>query len=152
MARKGSTQRVSVPLEQGNAAGILEMARRQASEERVVLLQNGIRESARGSAQQKEKFTGPQKNVQQAAALQIVDVIAMQRHIKRAPRALFDECAPRSGIQIHAPDFLAARINALQIFVAKFDEVVQAKILLSQRSHSGFFTKIHCTDLVLIHR
>jgi hypothetical protein len=128
------------------------MAGRQASKNCVVVVQNGIGEAARGSAQQKKQLAGPEKNVQQAPALQIADVVAMQRHIESPPRALFDERAQRSEIKIHAPHFLAARIDTLQIFVAEFDEMVQSKILLSQGSYRSPFTKIHCADLVLIHR
>ena len=61
------------------------MAGSEASGNEVVLLQNGIRESAPGSTQQKKEFAGPQKNVQQAAALQIVDVFAVQGYVK-SPR------------------------------------------------------------------
>ena len=104
----------------------------QASEKGVVFLQEGIREATRGNAQQEEKLAGPQKNVQQAAALQIVDIFAMQSDFQSSPRTLLDECPQRSQIETHPPQLLAPGIDALQIVVAEFDEVIQAKILLSQ--------------------
>ena len=127
------------------------MAGGESSEQGIVLLQNRIHETASGNAQKKKKFAGPQKNVQQAAALQIINVLAVQGHIQSLPRALLDERPQRSEIEIRAIHLLAAGINTLQIFVAEIDEVVQAKILLSQGSHSSPFTKIHCADLVLKH-
>ena len=111
---------------------ILEVAGGQASEKRVVFLQKGIREAARGNTQQEEKLAGPQKNVQQAAALQIVDVFAVQSDIQSPPRTLLDECPQRGEIETHAAQLLAPGIDALQIVVAELDEVIQAKILLSQ--------------------
>jgi hypothetical protein len=97
-----------------------------------MLLQNRIRETARWSAQQKKEFASPEKNIQQAAALQIIKVVAAQGRIESLSRALLDERSQRSTIEIHATRLLAAGINTLQIFVAEIDEVVQAKILLSQ--------------------
>jgi hypothetical protein len=127
------------------------MASSQACEHGIVLFQNRIHETASGNAQQKKKFAGPQKNVQQAASLKIIDVVAVQGHIQSLPRALLDERPQRSEIEIRAIHLLAAGINTSQIFVAEIDEVVQTKILLSQGSHSSPFTKIHCADLVFKH-
>jgi len=56
----------------------------------------------------------------------------MQRHIESAPRTFFDERTQRSRIEIHAPHLLYARINPLQILVAKLDKVIETKILLRQ--------------------
>jgi hypothetical protein len=104
----------------------------QASVNEVVFLQDGIRESARGSAQQKEKFASPKQNVQQAAALQIVDGLIMQGHIQRPARTLLDEGPQGREVHRQTTRLLAPGIDSLQIFVAKFYEVVQAKILLSK--------------------
>ena len=90
--RRGLTSRSNSP-HCVSVATFSEMAGSQASEHGVVLLQNGIRETARGSAQQKKKFSGPQKNVQQPAALQIVDVLAVQSRVESPPGALFNECS-----------------------------------------------------------
>ncbi|MFI5093535.1 MAG: hypothetical protein ACHQIK_08840 [Candidatus Acidiferrales bacterium] len=108
------------------------MAGSEASGKQVVLLQNGIRESAPGSTQQKKEFAGPQKNVQQAAALQIVDVFAVQGYVKSPSRALFDKGPEVREVERHASDLLGSGVDSLQVFVAEIDEVIQAKILLSQ--------------------
>ncbi|MGH9743087.1 MAG: hypothetical protein ACRD51_12150, partial [Candidatus Acidiferrum sp.] len=108
-----------------------------------------IRKTAPGSSQQKEQLAGPQKNVQETAALQIVDILAAQGYVQRSPRAFLDERTQGRELKLDAPDFLCSGIDSLQVFVAQFDEVIQAKILLCQRCHSGLFTKIHSTDSVL---
>jgi hypothetical protein len=111
---------------------MLARASSETSERSVMLFLNGICETARWGVQQKKEFASPQKNIQQAAALQIINVVAVQGRIQSASRALLDERPQRSTIEIHAAHLLAAGINSLQIFVAEIDEVVQAKILLSQ--------------------
>jgi len=108
------------------------MARGQPRQNGIVLLQNRIRKATRGNPQQKKKFAGPKKNIQQAAALKITDVFGMQSHVQRSRRAFLDERPQGRKIKRQAPRFLAPGIDALQIFVAEFDEVVQAKILLSK--------------------
>jgi hypothetical protein len=108
------------------------MARSQAGKHAIVLFQKGIRETACWGAQQKKKFAGPQKNVQQTAALQIVDIFTVQGHVQRPPRTLLNEGPQRGEIERHASGLLAPGIDTLQIFVAEFYEMVQAKILLSQ--------------------
>lgn len=108
------------------------MAGSQASENGVVLLQNGLRETARGGAQQKKKFAGPQQDVQQAAPLQIVEVFAMQGDIQSSPGTFFNERPQGREVDRDTSRLLASWIDALQVFVAEINEVVQAKILLSQ--------------------
>jgi hypothetical protein len=108
------------------------MAGDQASVNEVVFLQDGIRETARRGAQQKKKFASPEQNVQQAAALQVIDVPAMQGHIQRPARALLDEGPQGRELHRQTTLSLAPGIDSLQIFVAEFYEVVQAKILLSK--------------------
>ncbi len=108
------------------------MAGGQPREQGVVLLQERIREAAPGSAQQKKQFAGPEKNVQQASALQVVDVLAVQCYFKSPPRTLLDECPQIREVERNASDSLGPWIDALQIFVTEIDEVIQAKILLSQ--------------------
>jgi len=97
-----------------------------------VFLGKGIRETAAGSAQQEKELAGPEQNVQQPSTLQIIDVFAMQGYVQSSPRALFYERAQSRKLEGQAPNFLGSRIDSLQVFVAEIDEVVQAKILLSQ--------------------
>ncbi|MGB2642709.1 MAG: hypothetical protein WBG02_03115 [Candidatus Acidiferrum sp.] len=97
-----------------------------------MFLKNGVHETALGSAQQKKKLARPKKNVEQPSALQIIDLFAVQGDIERPSRALFDKCAQRRKFEWQAPDLLRAWIDALQILVAQIDEMVQAKVLLSQ--------------------
>src|SRR6202790_768861 len=91
------------------AARILEMASSEASEDGPVLLQKRIRETSCGSPQQEKKFASPQKNVQQATALQIVEVFTMQGHIQGLPGTLLDKRPQRRQIERHAADPLAPR-------------------------------------------
>lgn len=128
------------------------MAGDQASVNEVVFLQDGIRETARGGAQQQKEFAGPEQNVQEAAALQIVDGLIMQGHIQCPARALLDEGPQGREVHRQTARLLAPGIDSLQTFVAEFYEVIQAKILLSKCSHTSPFTKIHCADLFVQHR
>ena len=128
------------------------MAGDQARVNKVGFLQDGIRETARGSAQQKEEFAGPKQNVQQAAALQVVDVLALQGHIQGPARTLLDEGSQGGEVHRQTTLSLSPGVDSLQIFVAEFYEVIQAKILLSKGSHTSPFTKIHCADTFIRHR
>lgn len=110
----------------------LELAGGQPGENGVGFLQEGICKTAPWSAQEEEEFAGPEKNVQQAAALEIIHVIAVQGDVQGPPRAFLDKGPQGRQIQRHSPKLLGTWIDSLQVFIAKFYEVVQAKILLSQ--------------------
>ncbi len=61
------------------------MAGGEAGETWILLEPERIGETAPGSAQEQKELTGPEKNVQQPAALQVVHVFALQSHVQRSP-------------------------------------------------------------------
>ena len=77
----------------GHSAKLSVMPGCEARKYGVVLFQDGVGKTALGSTQEKKKFACPQKNVEKAAALQVVDIFAVQSDFQRAARAFLDKGA-----------------------------------------------------------
>jgi hypothetical protein len=128
------------------------MAGGKASENGIGLRKDGVREAGPWSTEQYKEFAGPEQDIEQPTTLEIIEVLAVQSDVQSTAGAFFDE-GPKGGqIERHTIRLLTAGIDTLQVLVAKVDEVIYAKNLLSQTSSRGPVTKIHSTDSVLTHR
>jgi hypothetical protein len=83
-------------------------------------------------AQQKEEFTGPKQNIQQASALKIAQVLRLQTHVEGFSRAFLDEGPHGGQVDRFRGELAATRIDALQSFVTTRQEMVQAESLAIQ--------------------
>jgi hypothetical protein len=77
--------------------------------------------------------------------------LAVDSNLQGAARALFDKSAKRRKFERDAERIFAARVDALQILVAQFDEMIDAKILLRQGGNRVPVTKVHGTVFVQQH-
>ena len=84
------------------------------------------------SAQQEEEFTGPEQDVQQAAALKIAQILRLQADVERFPRAFFDEGAHCGQVYGFSGEPAATRIKTFKPFITTLQEVVQAESLVIQ--------------------
>jgi hypothetical protein len=130
------------------SGGISGMPRCEAREDGVVLLHHKIRKAAAWCAQQQKQFTGPQQNIQEPAALQIVNVVAVQGDFEGPLRAFLDKRPGPSKVEGNPSFGLPAGINALQILVTELDKMADAETLLRQGSHTWPFAEIHGTDSI----
>jgi hypothetical protein len=120
----------------------------------IVLRSHRLRESEARGAQEKKQFSGPEQDVQKTSPLQITQVLAMETDVERLPGALLDKGSHGSGIKGLGAETAAPGIQAFEPFIATKQKVVQAKILLVQRSNCGFRTRIHSAvsfSIVCIH-
>ena len=106
---------------------------------------------ARG-AQQEEEFTGPEQNVQQAAALEIAQVFRLQADVEGFSRAFLDEGAHGRQVDGFGGELAAAGIKALEPFITAQQEVVQAESLAIQCSNRGAATRTHAAVTCPKHR
>jgi hypothetical protein len=83
-------------------------------------------------AQEDEEFAGPEQNIEQAAALKIAQVLRLKADVEGFSRAFLYEGAHGSEVDGIGGKLAAAGINALKLFVAAEQEMVQAESLLIQ--------------------
>jgi hypothetical protein len=93
---------------------------------------HGLGDSEAWDAQEDEEFAGPEQNIEQAAALEIAQVLRLEADVEGFSRAFLDEGAHGSEVDGIGGKFAAAGINALQLFVAAEQEMVQAESLVIQ--------------------
>jgi len=104
------------------------------------------------SAQQKEQFTSPEQNIQQASALKIAEIFRLQADVERLSRAFFDEGAHGDEVDRFCANLAPPRIKALKLFITTQQEMVQAESLAIQCSNRGAATRTHPAVSFLKHR
>ncbi len=97
---------------------------------------DGFRQNDAGSAQQEEQLAGPEKNVQQASALEIAQIFGLQTDVERFARAFFNERAHGREVDRVFAKLLATRIDGFETCVTALEKMIQAKSLLIFSSHS----------------
>jgi hypothetical protein len=121
----------------------LEMRRSGTDKCGAVARSHGFGEREARGAQEKEKFAGPEQDIQQTAALEIGQVVRMEADVESLARAFLDKGAHGRGVEGFRAEPAAARIQALQLVVAAQKKVIQAKILAIQLSNRGARTRSH---------
>lgn len=127
------------------------MAGREAREDGVVFFPKAVGKNVFRGAQKNKQLASPEQNVEEPAALKIIKIRATNCNFKGPAGAFLDESAKRRQFEGHTAWIGTTRVDALEVLVAQLDEMVDAKILLSQLSGRRAFTKIHRTDSVLRH-
>jgi hypothetical protein len=103
------------------------------------------REGKAGNTQEQEEFTGPEEDVKETPSLQIAQIIAVQANVEGLARALLNEGTHGCRIESLRAETPAPGIQTLELVIATQQEMIQAKILLAQRSNWGARTRIHAT-------
>jgi len=83
-------------------------------------------------SQEKEELAGPEQDVQKAAAFEIIKILGMQTDVERLAGALFDESSHGSQVDGVRADAAAPGVQALEVLIAREQEMLQAEILLIQ--------------------
>jgi hypothetical protein len=83
-------------------------------------------------SQEKEKLAGPEQDVQEAAAFEIIKILGMQTDVERLAGALFDESSHGSQVDGVGAKATAPRVQALEVLIAREQEMLQAEIPLIQ--------------------
>jgi len=83
-------------------------------------------------SQEKEELAGPEQDVQKAAAFEIIKILGMQTDVERLAGALFDESSHGSQVDGVRADAAAPGVQALEVLIAREQEMLQAKIPLTQ--------------------
>ena len=86
---------------------------------------------SRGS-QEKEELTGPEQDVQKAAAFEIIKILGMETDVERLAGALFDESSHGSQVDRVRTEAAAPGIQVLEVLIARKQEMLQAEIPLIQ--------------------
>jgi len=82
----------------------------------------------RGS-QEEEELAGPEQDVQKAAALEIIKILGMETDVERLAGTLFDESSHRSQVDGLRAEAAAPGVQALEVLIAREQEMFQAEIL-----------------------
>jgi len=83
-------------------------------------------------SQEKEELAGPEQDVQKAAAFEIIKILGMQTDVERLAGALFDESSHGSQVDGVRADAAAPGVQALEVLIAREQEMLQAEIPLIQ--------------------
>jgi len=84
------------------------------------------------SSQEKEEFAGPEQDVQKAAAFEIIKILGMETNVQRLAGTLFDESPHGSQVDGLRAEAAAAGVQALEVLIARQQEMLQAEIPLIQ--------------------
>ena len=84
-------------------------------------------------AQEKEELASPEQDVQQATAFEIIEILGMETDVERLARALFDESSHGSQVDGLRAKAAAPGVQALEVLIARKQEMLQAEIPLIQR-------------------
>jgi len=104
------------------------------------------------SAQQKEQFTSPEQNIQQASALKVAEIFRLQADVERLSRTFFDEGAHGDEVDRFSAELAPPRVKTLKLFITAQQEMVQAESLAIQCSNRGAATRTHPAVSFLKHR
>ena len=85
----------------------------------------------RGS-QEKEELASPEQDVQKAAAFEIIKILGMETDVERLAGTLFDESSHGSQVDGVRAEAAAPGVQALEVLIAREQEMLQAKIPLTQ--------------------
>jgi hypothetical protein len=83
-------------------------------------------------SQEKEEFAGPEQDVQKAAAIEISKFRGVETDVERLAGALFDESSHGSQVYRVRAEAAAPRVQALEVLIAREQEMLQAEIPLTQ--------------------
>lgn len=96
-------------------------------------------------AQKEEELASPEQDVEQAAALEIAQVLRLKADVEGFAGAFFDESAHGGEVHGFGGELAAARIDAVEFFVTTLEEMIQAESLVIQRCNCGAATRTHPT-------
>ena len=85
----------------------------------------------RGS-QEKEEFAGPEQDVKKAATIEIGKFRGVETDVERFAGTLFDESPHGSQVDGVRTKAAAPGVQALEILIAREEEMLQAEIVLTQ--------------------
>ena len=85
----------------------------------------------RGS-QEEEELAGPEQDVQKAAAFEIIKILGMETDVERLAGTLLDESSHGSQVDGVRAEAAAPGVQALEVLIAREQEMLQAKIPLTQ--------------------
>jgi len=90
-----------------------------------------VKGESRGS-QEKEELARPEQDVQKAAAIEIGKFRGVETDVERLAGALFDESSHGSQVDGVRAEAAAPGIQALEVLIARKQEMLQAEIPLIQ--------------------
>ena len=85
-----------------------------------------------GASQEKEELAGPEQDVQKAAAFEIIKILGMETDVERLAGTLFDESPHGSQVDGVRAEAAAPGVQALEVLIAREQEMLQAEIPLIQ--------------------
>ena len=85
-----------------------------------------------GGSQEKEELAGPEQDVQKAAAFEIIKILGMEADVERLAGTLFDESSHGSQVDGVCAEAATPGVQALEVLIAREQEMLQAKIPLTQ--------------------
>ena len=103
----------------------------EAREDGVVLFEKAVRKNVLRGAQENKQLASPEQDIEEPAPLKIIKIRAAKGNFKGAAGAFLNQSAQRRQFERHAVRVVTTRVDALEVFVAELDEMVDAKILLS---------------------
>jgi hypothetical protein len=83
-------------------------------------------------SQEKEELAGPKQDVQKAAAIEIGKFRRVEADVERLAGTLFDESSHGSQVDGVGAEAAAPGIQALEVLIAREQEMLQAEIPLIQ--------------------
>lgn len=83
-------------------------------------------------SQEKEELAGPEQDVQKAAAIEISKFHGVETDVQRLAGAFFDESSHGSQVDGARAEAAAPRVQALEVLIAREQEMLQAEIPLIQ--------------------
>jgi hypothetical protein len=86
----------------------------------------------RGS-QEKEELAGPEQDIQEAAAFKIAKILGVETDVERLAGTLFDESSHGSQVDGVRAEAAAPGVQALEVLIAREQEMLQAEMPLIQR-------------------
>jgi hypothetical protein len=90
-----------------------------------------VKGESRGS-QEKEELSGPEQDVQKAAAIEISKFRGVETDVERLAGALFDESSHGSQVDGARAEAAAPGVQALEVLITREQEMLQAEIPLTQ--------------------
>ena len=88
-------------------------------------------------SQEKEELAGPEQDVQKAAAIEIGKFRGVKTDVERLAGAFFDESSHGSQVDGVRTEAAAPWVQALEVLIARKQEMLQAEIPLIQRCNRG---------------
>ena len=83
-------------------------------------------------SQEKEELASPEQDVQKAAAIEISEFRGVETDFERLTGTLFDESSHGNQVYGVRAEAAASRVQALEVLIAREQEMLQAEIPLIQ--------------------